>query len=224
MQKAMDKLNITLNVSVKKLDGLSNGGVDYWSLDMYLRVFAFEYLPKSVDKVLYLDADVLAFGDIAEIYQTDISDYVLSARKEPWRFTFERMKDSCRDNNITHDYFSSGVMLLNLKRIREIWSLEKIYGIIKTAKLYFPDQDVLNILCSDEDIYYMNDRFNYFDLYLMCTREDIINKLPVILHYAGGTKPWNAQQPNYEHTYFFKNARLTGIEEYIQKADQFNIE
>ena len=224
MQKAMDKLNITLNVGVKKLDGLSDGGVDYWSIDMYLRILAFEYLPKTVEKVLYLDADVQAFGDIAEIYKTNIEGYLLSARKEPWRFTFDRMKDSCRDNNITHDYFSSGVMLLNFKRIRAEWTIEKIFNTIKNTKLYFPDQDVLNVLCADEDICYMNDRFNYFDLYLMCTREDIINKLPVILHYVGGGKPWNVQTPNYEQTYFFKNARLTGIEEYIKKADEFNIE
>ena len=223
MQEAMDKLNIKLNVQVHKLEGFSDGGIAYWSVDMYLRVLSFALLPKTVEKILYLDADVQAFSDIAEIYQTDISDYVLSARKEPWRFTFERMKDSCRDNNITHDYFSSGVMLLNLKRIREIWSLEKIYGIIKTAKLYFPDQDVLNILCSDEDVCWMNDRFNYYDLYLMCNRNDIINKLPVILHYCSEGKPWNVQTPNYEQTYFFKNARLTGIEEYIKKADEFDI-
>ena len=220
IHKMGDKINIKTNIKLCELPDLYIGEA-YWSLDMYLRVLAFEYLPKELDKILYLDADVQAFDDIAPIYEMDISNHVLSARKEPWRESFDKMMNSIKDNNFDHEYFSSGLMLFNLKKMRELWSKEKVFETIKSLKLYFPDQDTLNKLCSKDEILDMPDRYNFYDLWLMVKYQDILKKAPIILHYVSGGKPWNAENPNYEQSFFFKSAKLSGIQEYIDKGKKF---
>lgn len=222
IKKMGDKINIKTNIQICKLPDLYIGEA-YWSLDMYLRVFAFEYLPKTLDKILYLDADVQAFDNIAPIYEMDIENFILSARKEPWRHTFDKMLNSCKDNNFDHDYFSSGLMLFNLKKMREKWSKEQIFETIKSLKLYFPDQDTINKLCHEEDILDMPDHYNFYDLWLMVKYQDILKKKPIILHYVSGGKPWNTENPNYEQTFFFKSAKLTGIQEYLEKGKSFGL-
>ena len=222
IHKMGDKINIKTNIKLCELPDLYIGEA-YWSLDMYLRVLAFEYLPKELDKILYLDADVQAFDDIAPIYEMDISNHVLSARKEPWRESFDKMMNSIKDNNFDHEYFSSGLMLFNLKKMRELWSKEKVFETIKSLKLYFPDQDTLNKLCKKDDILDMPDRYNFYDLWLMVKYQDVIKKAPIILHYVSGGKPWNVETPNYEQTFFFRSAKFTGIQEYIDKGKKFGL-
>lgn len=219
---ACKRININVEIKVCQLPEFYVGS-DYWSLDMYLRILAFEYLPKNIDKILYMDSDMQAFNDIEEIYDMDIADYTLAARKEPWRFVDNNIKNSCANNNYDHDYFNSGVLLLNLKKIREIWTKEKIIELISTMKLIFPDQDVLNKLCSENEIYFMNDRYNCFHTRVMSNYDDVITDSPILMHYVGPEKPWTAEVVKYQQTFFFKSAKLTGIEEYITKGKNLNL-
>ncbi len=213
INKSMKYLNIETSVQICSLPELKTE-CSYWTVDMYLRVLSFKYLPKEMDKILYVDVDTLAMGDIAEVYKPDIQNYVLSARREPWRFEYDKIKNSCKDNNFDHDYFSSGVLLFNLKKIREVWSEEKIFSLIKSLKLYFPDQDLLNKLCSKDDVLFMPDNHNYYNVYLMKDYDEIRRTAPIILHYPGKNKPWNVKELNIHQKYFFKSAKLTNIKEY----------
>ena len=216
------KININVSIQVCQLPEFYIGS-DYWSLDMYLRILAFEYLPKELDKILYMDSDMQAFNDIEEIFDMDISNHTIAARKEPWRFVDNNIKNSCANNNYDHEYFNSGVLLMNLKKIREIWTKEKIIELITTMKLIFPDQDVLNKLCCEKEIYFMNDRYNCFHTHMMTNYDEVIIDSPILMHYVGPEKPWTAETVKYQQTFFFKSAKLTGIEEYITKGKTLNL-
>lgn len=84
------------------------------------------------DKLLYLDIDMMAASDISELYNTDITDYEYAAVKEKYGSIF-----------IRPDYINAGMLLLNMKKIKETGLLEKARELIKNKKLLFADQSAI---------------------------------------------------------------------------------
>ena len=75
---------------------------------------------------------MMANGDIYELYNTDISEYEYAAVKEKYGSIF-----------IWPDYINAGMLLLNMKKIKETKLLEKARELIKTKKMLFADQDAI---------------------------------------------------------------------------------
>lgn len=96
-----------------------------------LRLFA-DMVPDIPDKILYLDIDMMVGNDITKLYNIDISDYEYAAVKEKYGSVF-----------IRPDYINAGMLLLNIKKIKETKLLEKARNLIKTKKLPFADQDAI---------------------------------------------------------------------------------
>ena len=98
----------------------------------FIRLLADE-VPEVPDKALYLDIDVVAGGDISELYSYDVTNYEYGAVRDYYGKIF-----------LGPNYINSGVMLLNMKKIRETKLFEKCRTIVNTKKLAFPDQTALN--------------------------------------------------------------------------------
>ena len=49
-------------------------GNRHWTIEMYYRLFAPELLPKDIDRVLYLDCDIIVDGDVSKMYFSEIKD------------------------------------------------------------------------------------------------------------------------------------------------------
>ena len=96
-----------------------------------LRLFA-DLVPEIPDKLLYLDIDMMAGGDIATLYNIDIEDYEYAAVKEKYGCWL-----------IRPDYINAGMLLLNMKKIKETGLLRKAREKIRTKKLLFADQDAI---------------------------------------------------------------------------------
>lgn len=96
-----------------------------------LRLFA-DKVDKMPDKLLYLDIDIMVGGDLSELYNIDIEDYEYAAVKEKYGCWL-----------IRPDYINAGMLLLNLKIIRETRLLEKARTRIKTKKMLFADQSAI---------------------------------------------------------------------------------
>ena len=96
-----------------------------------LRVLA-DLVPEIPDKVLYLDIDMMAGGDISKLYNIDVSDYEYAAVKEKYGSVF-----------LYPDYINAGMLLLNMKKIKETGLLEKARYLIKNKKMLFADQDAI---------------------------------------------------------------------------------
>lgn len=96
-----------------------------------LRLLA-DMVPKIPDKILYLDIDMMANDDISKLYNIDISEYEYAAVKEKYGSIF-----------IWPDYINAGMLLLNMKKIKETGLLEKARNLIKTKKMLFADQDAI---------------------------------------------------------------------------------
>lgn len=85
------------------------------------------------DKILYLDTDVMAYHDISELYNKDISDYEVAMVKDYYGKVF-----------INRNYCNSGVMLMNLAKIKETGMLERALEYCATTKSLLPDQTALH--------------------------------------------------------------------------------
>lgn len=84
------------------------------------------------DKILYLDIDMMAGGDISKLYNIDIENYEYAAVKEKYGSWI-----------IRPDYINAGMLLMNLKKMKETKLLEKAREKIKHKKMLFADQDAI---------------------------------------------------------------------------------
>jgi lipopolysaccharide biosynthesis glycosyltransferase len=103
----------------------------YCSPYTLLRLLA-DLVPGMPDKLLYLDVDILFNRDIRLLYDTDVSGVEYAAARDHYGKYLLRP-----------DYINAGVLLLNLKKMKETGLLEKARGLIQTKKLLFADQSAI---------------------------------------------------------------------------------
>lgn len=164
----------------------------HYSTAMYGRLFAQFLLPEGMDRILYLDADIIVKHDCSNFYNQNFEDKLIIAcnDKDYNSEEIEKLKAKL-DLSLEYKYFNSGVLLLNLKKLRKETKAEEIYRIMLQLqnKVEYPDQDILNVLYS-ENVKYNDNKYNYQVL-----KNDIINHIELenacILHYVGYKKPWS---------------------------------
>lgn len=91
-----------------------------------------DLIPEIPEKILYLDIDMMANGDISKLYNIDISEYEYAAVKEKYGSKI-----------IKWDYINAGMLLLNMKKIKQTGLFEKARNLLKKRKLLFADQDAI---------------------------------------------------------------------------------
>lgn len=87
------------------------------------------------DKILYLDYDTVACKDIEELWNIDIEDYEFAGAKDYYGRFF-----------IGRNYINSGVLLINMKKVKETNLFIRCLEFLKVKKLVLPDQSALNKL------------------------------------------------------------------------------
>lgn len=134
----------------------------------YFRLLAARLLPTNIDKVIYLDSDVLVRADLTELWNLDVADqYCLAAIDVACPFIDARQADQRFKSAIPYlatispvrnwrelgldgaaPYFNSGVMLINLKRWREERVEEKLLACLRDHQPYVWcwDQYALNVV------------------------------------------------------------------------------
>jgi lipopolysaccharide biosynthesis glycosyltransferase len=103
----------------------------YCSPYTLLRLFM-DLIPDMPDKILYLDVDILLNRDISLLYDIDVTDYEYAAARDHY------------GKYLIHpNYINAGVLLFNLKKVKETGLLQKARELIKTKKLTFADQSAI---------------------------------------------------------------------------------
>ena len=123
------KVDVT-DLYEKEFGGCPNEGA-YCSPYTLLRLFADE-IEGMPDKLLYLDVDILFNRDIRLLYDIDVEDYEYAAARDHYGKYL-----------INPNYVNAGVLLFNMKKIRETGLLAKARELIKTKKLVFADQSAV---------------------------------------------------------------------------------
>ena len=205
--------NIEVSINIVDCNESPLAKFQHFTYDMFLRVLAFDLLPKEVDKILYLDADMLALGDIAQIYNCDLQCKFLGASRD-FGVKFKKVDKYVKWLNLPHFYFNSGMLIMNLSLMREKWNSQEIETLIKTKAIYFscPDQDALNILCAENDALQLPDEYNY----QVKSNEKLDNDNVVILHYVGYNKPWNHYVLSKHEKMFWSNYKELGLNDFYR--------
>ncbi len=167
--------------------------------EMYYRLFAFSILPESVDKVLYLDPDIIVNRSLDELYATDLKD-CYAAGCTHIRETLTKINALRIGAKDMKTYLNTGVLLLNLAKIREDFTESGIMDTIieNRYRLLLPDQDIMCLLFKDKILTLDTIRYNLSDRILALERMkgnkyltlDYIRENTAIIHYCGKNKPW----------------------------------
>ena len=211
---------IDLKVSEKDLEGL----VVTWhfTLATYYRLFIPEKL--RLDKVLYLDVDIVVNGSIRELYSTDVSDTFLAAVREP---NFDRHQQLEMSKEAR--YFNAGMMVINLDRWRKERLKESVIAMVrkKPEAMVFSDQCGINSVVNGR-WKEVDPKFNLVHFY---AREDISDfmsmfpddvltnarKHPVIIHFSGASKPWHFHRKHPFRHLYWKYRRKTPFRRYFSE-------
>ncbi len=116
-----------------------------------LRLYA-DQIEGMPDRILYLDGDIICRRDISDFYHQDIDGYEFAGVLDHYGKWF------FHQNPFRMDYINSGVLLLNMERIRETHLFEKCRERCRSKKMFMPDQSSLNKLAERKKI--CNKRYN----------------------------------------------------------------
>lgn len=180
-----------------------------FSLETYFRLIMSELLPDTVDKILYLDVDIIIRGNIRSFYDTDITDYIAAACQDTDHPVLEKKKKELFHRTGDMRYFNAGVMLWNIKRLRAEYSFDCF---MKAAAelgflLQYADQEILNYLLYNHIYYCDAEKYNFI-VRGEQNESEIGDGNALILHYAG-CNPWQNGQKNNLYRIWWDYAKKT---------------
>lgn len=174
------------------------------STSTYLRLTLHRILPE-LNQVIYSDVDVLFCGSLGEIWKTQIGDNLLAGVKgannfkKTWEI-YEKQTYSEQLDGLAGKYINAGILLMNLKKIRE-WNPDELWSQMSQQKYHYQDQDILNITCKGKIVFWglennvaahlVKREFMIYAEEGIYTAEECEKAWlnPVVLHYTG-EKPW----------------------------------
>ena len=190
-----------VNVQVPE-DLLQNAPVsDRYPTEMYYRLFAARYLPQQLERILYLDPDLVVLHSLRSLYQIDFDGKLFAAASHIESRTFRELNRRRLHLSEHAKYLNSGVMMMNLALLRKE-SPQTIINYIQSHKatLLLPDQDVLNALYADRTVpldplvYNLGEKYlRLKNLHLPPAEKltlDWVRSNTAIVHYYGRNKPW----------------------------------
>ena len=210
---AENRCNSSLHILAVDPEQFKNAKIlSHFSVEMYYRIFAVEYLPSDMDRILWLDADIIVKESISEFYQSDFKgkSLVVCSHRELDENYQAATIDAVKRLGLNSDteYFNSGVILMNLEKMRKEFDSEKTFRLIEAYRecLVYPDQDILNLLY-EKDVRYEDKMIYNYQVHYNWTYEEekeFIEKKVKILHYVGPVKPWGYQTYHFSYDYYWK--------------------
>ena len=163
---------------------LNNSHVTYAT---YFRMFISNYLPKDLDFLIYLDADILCLSNPRSVIEEEInklksSDNVLTGLNEEIS-TSHKQRLGLKNNR----YFNAGLIIINYEKWSKPETVNNLLDIMKSnyGNIEFWDQDILNI--------YFDGKFSDLPInlnYISPDGKNVYEEQINFLHYAGSNKPW----------------------------------
>ena len=202
--------DIQLNSNIKF------NGKQMYSIATYYRMFLPSLLPKEIDRILYLDCDIIVLQNVKELFELHMDGYGVAAVRDNVLYgSYHRFKMGL---GLQHSSFCAGMMMINLSYWRENDSQRKLseYATRKWRGVYMQDQDALNYVFRDAwlslpnkwgktplNVAPIDKNQRWFDIH------EYVYK-PCIIHYAAHVKPWlDVWFPLQE--YYWKYVKLSGF-------------
>lgn len=204
---------------------------NYVSIATYFRLFMIDKLPEKVQKVIYLDCDVIVNGSLSLIWNWKFKDghCILAANDEPKNAGLSTRR---LGYDYTYSYFNAGVLMVDLVKLRKVLDKNIINSYIRQHIniIKFHDQDILNALLFDKrdvmpveynmlEVYYMKGQ------YLDINGNELLSKLrnPIIIHYSGPIKPWHTECKHPLKDVFFQYICKTNFSAFMPSRKYNNL-
>lgn len=184
------------------------------SISSYARLFIAEMVRTEIEKILYLDCDMIICKSLHNLWNEDIGNVVLAAVQDPVGDHIKAAVGMAADDR----YFNAGMLLINLKQWRTQNIGEKCLTFIKNKEgnVTHHDQGTLNGVLNGQ-VKFLHPQYNVMTILYILSREQQnqffgnhadyyreselreAKELPVILHYTPSftTRPWvkNCKHP-----------------------------
>lgn len=221
LERAYPNCRITIKYVQDELFEDFDQTINYISKHTYYR-YLIAGLFDDFETALYLDSDLIINGSLQDLWNIDLGDYYAAAVPDSWIMADNYQYSlGFKENEF---YFNAGVILFNLKAIRDSDLVEEFFSINKTCNdwIKFQDQDVLNIVLKNK-VYRLDLKYNF-------TLKDSLSnwsqsKSALIVHYTGVIKPWSKvrKHPNKLDYLYFKYLKITpfGFKARKMKFDHF---
>lgn len=194
------------------------------AISAYSRLFLASILPPNINKVLYVDCDVIFNNDISELWDTNITNNSVAG-------VLDTLPDNKSKNNIgiscNSPYINSGVLLINLANWRQK-GIEKQFIdflLAHNGTVHHHDQGIINAVCKDKLI--LHPQYNLTSSYIshpykllaktntpFYSKEEVNDAIikPSIIHFTEGfyNRPWikNSKHPLYSTFHKYRDMTL----------------
>ena len=160
------------------------------SVGTLYRLLVPQIIPSDIEKIIYLDSDIVVNIDIKELWQVELGEKILAGVPEILSFktvgNMNRFFRLCAEGFVKpEDYFNAGVLVMNLNLLRgeEAAIFDGFYFTQKYRQRGYFDQDILNY-CFTSRTLKLPAKFNKFTKDVRSEKEPLTKK---IYHYSGGS-------------------------------------
>lgn len=216
ISKTIERSGKNANLKKMAIDGKIFSSFDKFvgGRMVYARLFLSDFL--EIERVIYLDADLIVGTDVTELWAFDLGKKTMGA--VTWHTRLSAHDSDLfleLGEDMNKPYFNSGVLLMELKRMRD----ERFLALMKDAanalrgKLISHDQSLLN-LCFFDQITALSRRFNT----IISPRRRIVSAETAnnrILHLVARPKPWDLfGKLNGQHNHYVRYRAMTALPEH----------
>jgi lipopolysaccharide biosynthesis glycosyltransferase len=216
-----------LRIADSEIEGLPTKG--FTRKATWYRIFLPELL-RDVDRILYLDADLIVLDSVAPLWSLDLEGQWLGA-----------VTNVFQDNHLhrpvelglagPHVYFNAGVLLMNLKEMRRDGRTAALleFGVTNADRIEWRDQDALNVVLGERRLA-LHPRWNCMNSFFAFPRNArVLGRLalrkalrrPAIRHFEGPAqnKPWDERCDPELRELYMRHRRETPWPELMPQAD-----
>ncbi len=211
MKRALSKYKCDVRpiyVTDKAFEGLPVS--HHFSIETYYRFLMQTMVPETLERILWLDADIIIKGSLKDFYYQDFEDNYIAVCKSINKKPEELIRKLCLPDNTV--YFNAGIILFNLSKIRKEMDPKQYFDYAKehADRITWLDQDILNAIFYDKKIVCDYQKYNYqhfTDNNITKDEEQSIDSNTIVLHYIGSIKPWHYKYQGYTLKYYRKYAK-----------------
>lgn len=200
---------------------LFTGNRSGFTADIYSRLFIPYVLSDAYDRAIYMDGDMLAMTDVAELMDIDLEGNLLASTRDLTGLSacaipetgVREYREKTLGLKTPEDYIISGLLVMDLSEFRRAFTEEYMMTFTLSRQWRQHDQDILNVLC-DGRIKLIDDawdvmRPNKTELLPQKYADDFRRALedPKIVHYGGDDKPWKYYQDHFFEQFWDTAAR-----------------
>lgn len=214
-----------LRPSSSRIERIYYQSKNSYPISAYLRLLLPELLPKHLEKVIYLDTDVVVKGDLKELWHMEIENYALLAVQDAvHRFIYQaqhlqHLDLEAMDISSDHKYLNSGVLVINLQQWRSERIADKVVEFLAHhPELPYPDQDGINLVLAGQ-WKELEPRWNQVHVLHFFSAwhespytQELFNdalKHPSVIHFTSRPKPWIASCTHPQKSDFLQYLSMT---------------